>query len=257
MIKLIYCLRRLPHLSLAEFQRYWRENHGPLVRSVQKAIRVKRYVQCHTIYDEKLGETPTTPGRPQPYDGVAMLWYSLEDRASTIPDPERREAGAILTEDEKKFIDFSRSPVWLSEEHVFVDEMPLAPAAGDKPDSAVKQIYCGHFLPSLTKEEAKQYWREKHGPLVQSVAETLHVRRYVQCHLIENEGMEQRRREGGRPEPYPGVAELWYDSLEDLTSPTPERQQAAQTLFEDEKNFVDFSRSPLWLAREIVFIDER
>ena len=179
MVKLIYCLRRLPHLSLGEFQRYWRENHGPLVRSVEKALGVKRYVQCHTIYDEKVGEAPTTPGRPEPYDGVAELWWeSLGDFASSTPDPERQKAGATLLEDEKKFIDLSRSPVWLSEEQVFVDEMPLAPATGDKPDSAVKQIYCGHFLPSLTKEEAKTYWREKHGPLVKSVAKALNVRRH-------------------------------------------------------------------------------
>ncbi|MGH7820684.1 MAG: EthD domain-containing protein [Candidatus Binatia bacterium] len=32
MVKLVFCLRRLPHLSRAEFQRYWRETHGPLVR---------------------------------------------------------------------------------------------------------------------------------------------------------------------------------------------------------------------------------
>jgi len=32
MVKLVFCLTRLPHLSREEFQRYWRERHGPLVR---------------------------------------------------------------------------------------------------------------------------------------------------------------------------------------------------------------------------------
>jgi hypothetical protein len=32
MVKLVFCARRLPHLSRAEFQRYWFENHGPLVK---------------------------------------------------------------------------------------------------------------------------------------------------------------------------------------------------------------------------------
>ena len=31
MIKLTFCLRRLPHLSREEFQAYWRETHAPLV----------------------------------------------------------------------------------------------------------------------------------------------------------------------------------------------------------------------------------
>lgn len=257
MVKLIYCLRRLPRLSLEEFQRYWRENHGPLVQSVQKALRVKRYVQCHTIYDEKLGQAPVTPGRPEPFDGVAELWWdSLDDYAPATPDPERQKAGATLLEDEKKFIDLARSPVWLAEEHVFVDEMPLAPLS-DKPTTSVKLIYCGHFLPSLGAEEAKKYWLEKHGPLVKSVAKDLGCRRYVQSHIIDDESTQKRRQEIDRPEAYPGVAELWWDSLEDYApaTPNPKRQQAGMTLFEDEKNFVDHPRSPSWLAREIVFID--
>ncbi|MFT5776135.1 EthD domain-containing protein, partial [Hyphomonas sp.] len=30
MIKLSFCLRRLPHLSREDFQTYWREQHAPL-----------------------------------------------------------------------------------------------------------------------------------------------------------------------------------------------------------------------------------
>ncbi len=32
MIKLVFCLRRLPTLSVSEFQRYWFDNHAELVR---------------------------------------------------------------------------------------------------------------------------------------------------------------------------------------------------------------------------------
>lgn len=49
MIKLTYCLHRLPHLSRAEFQRYWRETHAPLVAAAQQALGIRRYVQCHTM----------------------------------------------------------------------------------------------------------------------------------------------------------------------------------------------------------------
>ncbi len=48
MIKLSFCLRRKPELSRAEFQRYWREQHAPLVRSHAKTLRIARYVQLHT-----------------------------------------------------------------------------------------------------------------------------------------------------------------------------------------------------------------
>ena len=33
MIKLTFCLVRLPHLSREAFQRYWFETHAPLVES--------------------------------------------------------------------------------------------------------------------------------------------------------------------------------------------------------------------------------
>ena len=49
MIKLVYCLRRLPELSREEFQRYWRENHGPLVRERADALGIRRYIQVHTL----------------------------------------------------------------------------------------------------------------------------------------------------------------------------------------------------------------
>ena len=49
MIKLVFCLRRLPHLSREEFHRYWLDTHGPLVRELAPALGVKRYTQVHTV----------------------------------------------------------------------------------------------------------------------------------------------------------------------------------------------------------------
>ena len=33
----------------AEFHRYWKDEHGPLVRSVAQTLGIRRYVQSHTI----------------------------------------------------------------------------------------------------------------------------------------------------------------------------------------------------------------
>jgi hypothetical protein len=52
---------------------------------------------------------------------------------------------------------------------------------------------------------------------------------------------------------YDGVAELWWDSIDDvLGSPSPERQAAGLALLEDERKFIDLSRSPLWFGEEKV-----
>ena len=46
MIKLTFCLTRASHLTREQFQRYWLESHGPLVRSFAPALRIKRYVRA-------------------------------------------------------------------------------------------------------------------------------------------------------------------------------------------------------------------
>lgn len=122
MIKLVYCLRRLPHLSLEEFQRYWLQEHGPLVRSRAKALAVKRYVQVHTL-DHPLNEAiRRSRNAAEPYDGVAELWWeSAEEVAAATATPEGRNAARELLEDERNFIDFARSALWVAEEHPIVE----------------------------------------------------------------------------------------------------------------------------------------
>lgn len=122
MVKLVFCLRRLPHLSLAEFQEYWLQKHGPLVRSHAKTLRIRRYVQTHTLDDNNMQKLLAASRGAEPaYDGVAELWWdSLDDFAGGSATPEGRAAALALLEDERKFIDHARSPIWVSQEHEIV-----------------------------------------------------------------------------------------------------------------------------------------
>lgn len=118
MIKLVFCLRRLPRLSRAEFQRYWRETHGPLVRSHATVLRIRRYVQLHTRDTPMNAALAAGRGAPAEYDGIAELWWeSLEDLTAAVQSPEGRVAGDALLEDERRFIDLAHSPLWLADEH--------------------------------------------------------------------------------------------------------------------------------------------
>ena len=50
MVKYIICATRKAGLSHEEFSAYWRNHHGPLVRSVPEFARyVRKYVQCHLV----------------------------------------------------------------------------------------------------------------------------------------------------------------------------------------------------------------
>jgi CRP-like cAMP-binding protein len=52
------------------------------------------------------------------------------------------------------------------------------------------------------------------------------------------------------PPAYDGIAELWWDSLEDMANPDPAARTAALELLEDERRFIDLARSPLFLVNE-------
>ena len=117
MIKLSFCLRRLPHLSREEFQRYWLEKHGPLVRQHAKALGIRRYVQVHSLEGPASEGLRASRGAPEEDDGIAELWFDTEDVNSVVrTTDEARAAGRALLEDERKFIDLARSPLWLGEE---------------------------------------------------------------------------------------------------------------------------------------------
>lgn len=117
MIRLTFCLTRLPHLSREQFQNYWFNTHAPLVASVKDVLRIRRYVQMHSFPVEISADTRASRGGPEGYDGVAELWWdSFEDLAANAENPRAREAGRLLLEDERKFIDLSRSPLWWGEE---------------------------------------------------------------------------------------------------------------------------------------------
>ncbi len=125
MVKLVFCARRLPHLSREEFQRYWRGTHGPLVRKHAAALRIRRYVQVHTLDDPIQDALRASRGGPEAYDGVAELWFDgLADLQAARSGPEWLEAAQELLEDERRFIDLARSPLWIGEEHVVIGESP-------------------------------------------------------------------------------------------------------------------------------------
>lgn len=119
MIKLTYCLHRLPSLTREEFQHYWRTNHAPLVLAAREALGIRRYIQQHTV-DSSIGAA-NNEGRGIPYgdgedfDGVAELWFDSEDAvAAAVATEEGQKHARILFEDEANFIDFARSRSFIS-----------------------------------------------------------------------------------------------------------------------------------------------
>ena len=120
MIKLIFCLHRLPHLTPQAFSEYWWNVHAPLVRECAPVLRIARYVQSHGIGSPLDDAMQASRDAKPRHDGFAELWWAGEaDLEFAMSDPAALQAGAELLEDERKFIDLPRSSL------TFVRERPV------------------------------------------------------------------------------------------------------------------------------------
>ncbi|WP_321938194.1 MULTISPECIES: EthD domain-containing protein [unclassified Paraburkholderia] len=118
MIKLTFCLRRLPQLTPKAFRDYWYDVHGPLVREVAEAMRMRRYVQSHALVDARFVGIAATRGiEATPYDGIAELWWDdVESMLAVGETSEGRAASRRLVADERNFIDVVNSPLFFVNE---------------------------------------------------------------------------------------------------------------------------------------------
>jgi uncharacterized protein (TIGR02118 family) len=257
MIRLVYVVRRLPNMTREEFQRYWLDTHGPLVSSYASAMKIRRYIQSHTINDPRNEMVRELRGTLEPYDGVADLWWDNEEVLAEAGLSEKgQQASAALVADEMNFIDFSRSTMYFATEVPQINPTPENIVAREN-STIVKVCYFGNRRSDLSIEEAQFYWRHNHGPLIRSLAPITRIKRYIQVHMIQTPFNEMvRESRGGMQESFLGHAELWLDRLEmDSVGNTPEGARARELAAQDEARFIDFSRSAWWLAKEHVIVD--
>lgn len=121
MIKLIYCLRRRADLTFDQFSAYWSGEHAALVSRHAAALGILRYVQSHTIVHDANAALRANRRTLEPYDGVAEIYFKdLAALAQGNLSPQAQAAQAELTADEDRFIDRSRSAVFVAEEHVVI-----------------------------------------------------------------------------------------------------------------------------------------
>ena len=121
----------------------------------------------------------------------------------------------------------------------------------------IKLVFMVRRREGITRDEFQRYWKEEHAELVQRHAGLLRIRRYVQTHARDtdlDDALAGSR--GSEPRQYDGVAELWWDSIDDLVqaATSEEGQTAQQALLEDERRFIDLANSPIWLGEEIAVI---
>jgi len=119
----------------------------------------------------------------------------------------------------------------------------------------IKLVMCLTRHKDISREEFRDYWLNNHGPFFMENAEAMRAKKYVQSHILETPLNDIFRSSRGLQPEYDGVAEVWFDSLEDLMAAfsTPEGQEFGAALLEDEKTFIDHEKSAAFMVEEHTF----
>lgn len=90
--------------------------------------------------------------------------------------------------------------------------------------------------PDLTLEQFEDHWRNVHGPLFSNQPEVKqYVRKYIQVHST---GKQLDNRGFPSVSQYDGVAEIWFDTMEDI--PKVFSSENFNTIIaQDEAKFID------------------
>ena len=119
----------------------------------------------------------------------------------------------------------------------------------------IKLVMCLRRRADKTREEFQDYWLREHGPFFQKNAAAMRAQKYLQCHTLDSPLNEAFRESRNMQPEYDGVAEVWFESEEDLMAAmgSSEGQKLAADLLEDESTFIEHTTSSAFLVREQVF----
>lgn len=120
----------------------------------------------------------------------------------------------------------------------------------------IKLVYIVRRRSDFSPENFYRRWLD-HAPLVREAAEAIHARRYMQSHTLDTPLNEQLAESRGMGEAYDGIAEAWWESVDELVAgiSTPEGQEAHTRLLEDEREFIDLEKSFVFLTEEHPIFD--
>lgn len=222
MYKVISLLKRKPGTTVEAFQRYWREQHGPLAAGFPNLLR---YVQSHALpQGYKKGELI--------FDGISEIWLDSQDSYRAALG--KAQAAQIL-EDERKFTDMSVKVVLPVDVHVIKN--------GKIPDNAVKNIEFVTRRPGMNLAEFRDYWKQVHGPIASRISA---VCRYEQNHLKMDEYARQER------PCFEGLAITWFRSTEAMKQGTATAEYAITRA--DEPHFLPDGHLPIIITTERVIV---
>lgn len=194
-------LKRSPHVTHEQFVEHWRAIHGPLLGELPAFWKYNmQYFQNHAL------PLPAAIGAEPFWDGIAQTVQRPRNdmKINFFDEPKYIE---VIRPDELKFLSITYSTAIFARQHIIKDG----------PRDGVKFISFIRPTESMTLEQFFDHWFHKHSQLVQNVGSFwTRIKRYVQNHGIPELSVAMVA--GGKVESFAGVAELWFDSLEDAAA---------------------------------------
>lgn len=120
-VKATYLLARRADLTPEACHATWLADHGPLVASFARALNEARYVQSHAIAPEINRGFVASRGLAEPVDGLTEVWFHKQAYLDTLTTDEGSRGAVIMEEDERRFVDMSRSRCFFTREHEIFD----------------------------------------------------------------------------------------------------------------------------------------
>ncbi|TFE36485.1 EthD family reductase [Paraburkholderia dipogonis] len=206
-------LKRRSDLTREQFNEHWHAVHGPLLASIASYwANNESYVQSYVL------PMPAGIGTEAEFDGIAQTMQRPR-QDMTIDFFDEPEYLALVRPDEQEFLSLADCTAIFARQKV----------VKDGPRTGIKFMSFLRPASGFTHESFLEYWRNNHAPLVEDTKPFWNrIRRYVQNH-----GMPERYRSlspEGRIAPYSGVAEIWFDSMEDLEAAFNDSQYLARVL---------------------------
>ncbi len=207
MIKLVCFIRKRTDLSVPAFQRHWRQNHGPLIKSLPKLRRhLIRYEQNHRLDSDyardTAGAASALPSAASGYEGSTIMWFeSMKDYHAFAEEPDYADH---IAPDEAKFMDRAQTLYFFTEE----EDIKFGDA-GTQSQASVKLLALLRRRADLSPEQFHTHWS---GPHARLFSENDSLREHILAYQQNHRFAEDYTRDPGTY--WDGLAEQWYASME-------------------------------------------
>ncbi|KAH6643493.1 hypothetical protein C7974DRAFT_467335 [Boeremia exigua] len=258
-IKLCYFVRRKPTLSTPEFQKVWREVHGPLVASVQTPLNLVKYTQVlrqnnplDSLFDESRSKLLCDEPKFDVLDEYVFAG-SIKDFMGAYDSAEGKAAWKTLIKNEEEYVDFANSILFFTIEHNQIAATPRA----DVIASDYNRIHRGVVLFEPAEGYGLAYWQCEHAALLRKWAEVIGYYKYQQNHprKLDTAGVLERlqRDRGCKPSRFKIFTTFWM-SL-DVPQDDAMGRATAEIQADELSGFITYGSGMIMVAKEIIFVD--